>query len=214
MTWRAVLLRTTYLLLGGAIALAFLMLSAGLLSPFQSEARLDWRFFLGAALLPIAGVGLLPGLREVQVAALQTLVGVDGVVVPVPMRWEHRWRTALGTFVHEVLGLVVGLAIVGAIWVVAGVAVLAVGQGQALLLATIERPTTALGWVGVGAAALGASSPRAPSWSGPVGPPPGRRPCSSAPSGPIGWRWPRRGCAESRSTAASRATCMTAWGMR
>lgn len=95
MTWRAVLLRTTYLLLGGAIALAFLMLSAGLLSPFQSEARLDWRFFLAAALLPMAVVGLLPGLREVQVAALQTLVGVDGVVVPVPNRWEHRWRTAL-----------------------------------------------------------------------------------------------------------------------
>jgi len=57
-----------------------------------------------------------------------------------------------------VLGLVVGLAIVGAIWVVAGVAgvaVLAVGQGQALLLATTERPTTAPGWVRVGAAAPG-----------------------------------------------------------
>src|SRR5690606_15375363 len=110
-TGRWVVRRTVYLLIGGAVALAFLMLGSVLASPVQGDTITDLRPPAVVAMILMIGVGLLPGIREVQVAAAQTLLGATDVTVPVPMRWSHRWRTALWTFAHQVVGFAVAVAI-------------------------------------------------------------------------------------------------------
>lgn len=111
---RGLVRRTVYLLAGAAIALGFLILASSVYAPLQPSDAADLQVFLPLLLVPMLGVGLLPGVREVQVAGVQTLLGVEDVVVPAPMLPRHRWRTALWTFVHQVVGLVVGLAVLGA----------------------------------------------------------------------------------------------------
>lgn len=153
MTGRWVVRRTVYLLIGGAVALAFLMLGSVLASPVQGETVSDLRVPAAVALALMIGVGLLPGIREVQVAAAQTLLGADDVTVPEPMRWRHRWRTALWTFVHQTVGALAGVALAVSATLVAGIIAFAGGRDRIDVLIRIDRPDTAGGWFFLGGAA-------------------------------------------------------------
>jgi signal transduction histidine kinase len=154
MTGRWVVRRTVYLLIGGAIAVAVLMLASLLAAPAQGDVVPDLRVPLVAALVLMAVVGLLPGIREVQVAAAQTLLGAVDVTVPEPMRWEHRWRTALWTFVHQIVGAVTAVAIGLAALVVAGTVAFAGGAETIDMVQRIDRPESAGGWVLLGGGAV------------------------------------------------------------
>lgn len=163
MTGRSILRRTTFLLIGGAILIANATLVVGIVSAAVPDGPPDQWLLLTLTVVAVALVGLLPGLRELQVAAAQTMLGADGVVVPTPTRWEHRWRTMLWTVLHQVVGFLVGLGFVlAATGVIAAVA-LAVGSQPQLDFAPLP-PASLAGWLlidlaalaGVAAALLGA----------------------------------------------------------
>jgi signal transduction histidine kinase len=147
MTGRLLVRRTVFLLIGGAIALAFLILAASLATPLQTDGTVNPRDFTVLALVPMVTVGLLPGVREVQVAAAQTLLGASDVTVPEPMGWTHRWRTALWTFLHQVVGFIAGLALALAVLVVGRAGTLAAGQAELDVVGGVQRPETVGGWV-------------------------------------------------------------------
>lgn len=157
-TSRWVVRRTVYLLIGGAVALAFLMLGSVLATPVQDDTIVDLRPPVVIALFLMAGVGLLPGIREVQVMAAQTLLGATDVTVPVPMRWTHRWRTTLWTFVHQVVGSAAAVAIALTALVISQTIALAAGQTHVDIVGRIERPEGIGEWIllggGVAAAIL------------------------------------------------------------
>jgi signal transduction histidine kinase len=146
-----------FLLLGAAIAGAFVILASAVYAPLQPDQSTVnlWLFFL-LTLLPMAAVGLLPGIREVQVAGAQSLLGAEQVMVPEPMRAPHRWRTALWTFLHQVIGLVAGLLIIAcALTVVTVPALLADNPVVGVPGFEVIRPGTGGGWLLlVGAAVL------------------------------------------------------------
>ncbi|MGL5858210.1 MAG: sensor histidine kinase [Angustibacter sp.] len=154
MTGGLALRRTTYLLAGGGIALGFLMLTAAVLSMFVTDGAL-LASLLVLAVVPIAAVGALPGIRDLQVAGARTLLGVEGTVVPEPMRWPHRWRTCLWTLLHQVVGFLTGLAMLSAAGAAAVAGLLAWGNRTAVWDGLIERPDSVGAWLLLGAAALG-----------------------------------------------------------
>lgn len=140
--------RTVHLCVGAAVALAFIILAMGIYAPLQpSAAPARMVLFLPMVLVPMALVGLLPGVRELQVAGAQSLLGTPDVVVPEPMRPAHRWRTALFTFTHQVVGAMAGLAILAGILAAGTVFVLLTGQDALTVPGyTLERPTDTGGW--------------------------------------------------------------------
>ncbi|WP_109507590.1 sensor histidine kinase [Nocardioides speluncae] len=130
MTGRWILRRTVFLLIGGAILVANATLVLGVVSVAVPDGAPGQPLLMVLTLLAVGLVGLLPGLRELQVAAAQTLLGADGVVVPTPMRWEHRWRTVLWCVLHQAVGFLLGL----------GLVLVAIGVTATLMLATGSRP--------------------------------------------------------------------------
>lgn len=171
--------RTVHLCVGAAIALAFVILATGIYAPLQpSDEPAQMVLFIPLALVPMLLVGLLPGVRELQVAGAQSLLGVKDVVVPEPMRAAHRWRTALWTFAHQVVGAVAGMAILAIILAAGTVFVLLTGQDALTIPGyTLERPTDAGGWalvVGIvvvviaGCATLAWGAGVAAVWSAPL----------------------------------------------
>lgn len=188
---RGLLRPMVYLLAGAAIALGFLILASSVYAPLQPEGPADLRVFLPLLLLSMLGVGLLPGVREVQVAGVQTLLGVRDVVAPAPMRARHRWRTALWTFVHQVVGTVVGLAVLGAALALATLLGLVLGaslsvprtdvrlpgDGMVTIGFVLQPPGDATGWllvagavllVVLGAAGVVALAAAGATWSAPL----------------------------------------------
>lgn len=147
--WRLVR-RTVFLLLGGAVAGAFLILATAIYAPLQPDAEIYLWLFLTLTLVPMALVGLLPGIREIQVAGAHTLLGAEEAMVPEPMRAPHRLRTALWTFVHQVIGVAAGLLLLLIALTVATLLVVALGITTLDVPGmTIDRPTTVLGWTGL-----------------------------------------------------------------
>lgn len=113
---RAALRRGVFLLAGGAVAVALLLLATPLSALLPGGPVVNALLFLPVWLALAAALGLLPGVREIEVAGARDLldVGEDEVVTPEPLRWEHRWRTALWVLCHQVVGLVTGLALTAA----------------------------------------------------------------------------------------------------
>lgn len=70
MTRQGVVRRTVYLLTGGAIAIAFLILASSLYAPLQPDSEADLRLFVPLTLGMMVGVGLL---RASVLAALGPL---------------------------------------------------------------------------------------------------------------------------------------------
>lgn len=106
------MLRSAWLLLGAAIAIALVVVigyAGGWLMPAALFVACLFAVPLGAAL-----IGLLPGVRELEITAAQALLKVDAdLVAPARPSIEHRMRTCLWTIFHAVSGLVAGFVLFG-----------------------------------------------------------------------------------------------------
>lgn len=112
-------LRGAWLMLGAAIAVALILVVEIVFgSTVGQSAELRWPLGpqIGVTLLavPIGGalIGLLPGVRELQITAAQSLLGVDAeLLAPSRPTAEHRLRTCVWTLSHAVAGLVTGVLV-------------------------------------------------------------------------------------------------------
>jgi signal transduction histidine kinase len=146
---RGLVLRTAWLFLGAAIGLAAIILAvslAAVLDPYVPGA--GWTLY-PVCLAPFLLLGLLPGVRDLEVTAARAMLGVDAeLVVPRQPTAAHRWRAAVWALLHLVFGLVAAIALVGlvpgALWIaVAGARGDAVTAGSVL----VPAATSALGTV-------------------------------------------------------------------
>ncbi|QOR72437.1 hypothetical protein IM660_09550 [Ruania alkalisoli] len=122
---RTAVLRGAWLMLGAAIGVAAVLLTGTIIAIVQGPAGdLERSTVFGAApalpggvigaLVVAALVGLLPGVREIQVTAARTLLRTRAtLVVPDPMLARHRMRTAAWTVFQTVAGLVAGFSVFG-----------------------------------------------------------------------------------------------------
>lgn len=109
---RRVLLRTAFLLAGAAIGVAFLLLQTGVVQ-VALETGIPVGPVLPLVVAPVLVLGLLPGVRDVEVTGARALLGVQAELVsPVRLRAEHRWLSAAWVTLHVVLGGVAGAALV------------------------------------------------------------------------------------------------------
>ncbi|WP_433275763.1 sensor histidine kinase [Pseudonocardia xinjiangensis] len=156
MNWQEVPRRAVYLLIGAAFCLAVAIIvwtfSPALAGPGVPMPAV----VVGLGSVPVLTIGLLPGIRDLQVEAARSLLRVDtGLVRPQQLRWEHRWRTAVYTAAHQILGFATGLWVVLAVWVLGALAVVIVRGGQAEFIVRLARPSTPLGWALTAAGAVG-----------------------------------------------------------
>jgi signal transduction histidine kinase len=157
MSWREVPRRAVYLLIGAAICLAVAVVVATVSAALAGPGMPLPAVVVGVGLLPVLTVGLLPGIRDLQVAAAGSLLRVDtGLARPQRLRWEHRWRTAVYTAAHQILGFVTGLSVVLVVWALGALAVVIVRGGQVEFIVWLARPSTPLGWALTAAGAVGA----------------------------------------------------------
>lgn len=118
---RRIVLNVAYLMLGAAIFVAFVLLQVGTGQLLVTLTTIPLPAVVIIVVLPMFAVGLLPGLREVEVAACRTLLGVDReLITPDRPTWEHRWRAAAWVLVHIFVGGAIGLTIVGVPTALAG----------------------------------------------------------------------------------------------
>lgn len=111
---RPIVLNVAYLMLGAAIFVAFVLLQIGVGQLLVALTPLPVWAVVIIVVPPMFAVGLLPGLREVEVAACRTLLRVDHeLITPQHPTWEHRWRAAAWVILHILVGGVIGLALVG-----------------------------------------------------------------------------------------------------
>lgn len=124
---RRLVLRTAFLLLGAAIFVAFLLLQISVGTILSTILPLPVAVAIVA--LPPLFVGFLPGLRDVEVAAARTLLGVNGdLISPPEPGWDHRWRSALWVLLHLILGGLLGLALVAGVPILISFAVSAIAD--------------------------------------------------------------------------------------
>lgn len=107
-------LRTAWLLVGAAIGLAVVLLAAGLAQVVVPTAGPGRVGLLVLSLLAALSIAWLPGVRELEVTAARTMLGVtDEMVVPRRARAEHRWRTTVLVTCHLGAGLLAAVLLVG-----------------------------------------------------------------------------------------------------
>lgn len=147
---RTSLRQVVFLLAGGAVSVAVLIIAMPLTAPLPEGSVVAVLLFVPIWLVLSAGIGLLPGVREIEVAGARDLLGVreDAVVTPAPMRRGHRWRTALWVLCHQLVGLVTGIALTAMMLLLLAV-VLVVSRRREVVVGglTVDLPT---GWSGVG----------------------------------------------------------------
>jgi len=121
-------LRMVFVLLGAGIALALAILDVTVVALLiEGDAVPLVVLVVLAALIvvvPVAGLGLVPGVREVEATAARTLLHVrfaDGVPGPA-LTWADRRRTLVWFVLHLLAGAVVVAMVVGAL--VAGLSAL------------------------------------------------------------------------------------------
>ncbi len=126
---RVTLRRTVFLLAGGAVAIAFFILASSVYAPLQ-DAGESGRVFFALWICLVAAAGMLPGVRELEVAGARDLLRVPegSVVVPTRAVWAHRWRTALWTLLHQLVGALVGLALTLTALALGGLCLYAAGR--------------------------------------------------------------------------------------
>lgn len=142
---RSLVRRTAWLLVGAAIGLAAILLLGGLAQVVGSPTG-RWTWLVTAlCLLPALAIGLVPGVRELEVTAARAMLGVSAhLVVPHRPTAEHRVRTvAMATF-HLVSGLLAAVLLVG---LLPGIVVLVAAslRGRATVLAGAEVPAAPAG---------------------------------------------------------------------
>ena len=133
---RWVVRRTAWLMVGAAIGLAAVLLLTGLAQVVTGGGGLWTLLFLAPALL----LGLLPGVRDLEVTAALTLLGASGdLVVPGRVRAAHRWRTVVLVTLHLVLGLVAAALLVALLpGLVAAAVALVRGQDETLVALRLD----------------------------------------------------------------------------
>lgn len=106
--------RTSWLMVGAAIGLAAVALAVALAqvaAPLLPDPDWPWSALL---LLAIPLLGLLPGIRELEVTAARSLLDVRApLVLPDRPRLEHRVRTVAWVGVHLAGGLAVAVLVFG-----------------------------------------------------------------------------------------------------
>jgi signal transduction histidine kinase len=116
MRLRWIALRTAWLLIGAAIGLASVLVLYGLaelVTPGSDAARPG---VLVGCLVPALLIGLLPGVRELEVTAARSLLGLAGeLITPAQPRAEHRWRTMVLVTFHLAAGLLTGVLLLAAL---------------------------------------------------------------------------------------------------
>ena len=140
-------LRVAWLMVGAAIGLAAALLLTGLAQVLGRGDDVAEVVATVVLLLPVALLGLLPGVRDLEVTAARTLLGVrTELVLPERPTAAHRRRTCLTVVVHLVLGLAAGLLLVGGLPALAAT-VLAQVRGEPIDVAgwTIAPPPGMLG---------------------------------------------------------------------
>lgn len=140
MSVRWAVLRTAWLMVGAAIGLAAGLLLVSLAQVIAPGPGVGRVVAVALCLLPVLLLGLLPGVREIEVTAARSLLGVTGdLVSPERPTVEHRWRTVLLVSGHLLLGLLAAVLLVG---VVPGMVVLAAAaaQGQQATLSDLGLP--------------------------------------------------------------------------
>lgn len=112
---RTTLMRGAWLMLGAAIGVAAAILGAAIAGSAGggTDLRDGLAWGLLTVLLVAAGVGLLPGVREIQVTAARTLLGVNTPLIAETRDWVHRSRCAVWTVLHAVTGLITGFCVLG-----------------------------------------------------------------------------------------------------
>ena len=110
---RTVLLRGAWLMLGAAIGVAAGILGAVALTVVVPipDFRTGAPWGVAAALLLAVPIGLLPGVREIEVTAARSMLGVTADLPSEVRGWRHRWRTAIWTVVHAATGLATGVCV-------------------------------------------------------------------------------------------------------
>jgi hypothetical protein len=123
-----VVLRTAWLLVGAAIGLAALLLLVGLAQVVVPST--PWPLVV-LFLLPVALIGLLPGVRELEVTAAGALVGVTGdLVTPEHPRAGHRWRTVAVVTYHLAAGLLAAVLLIAVLPAAVALAAAAAARGR------------------------------------------------------------------------------------
>lgn len=109
-------LRVAWLMIGAAIGLAAVLLLTGLAQVVVPGRGWVTSAVTAILLLLVALLGLLPGVRDLEVTAARTLLGVrTEFVLPERPTAIHRRRTMATVLIHLVLGLVTGVLLVGAL---------------------------------------------------------------------------------------------------
>lgn len=140
---RAPVLRTAWLLVGAAIGLAAVLLLAGLVQVLAPRTGLTRLAVTAALLLSVPLLGLLPGVRELEVTAARTMLGVTGdLVVPVQPRGQHRWRAVLTVTFHLAAGLLAAALLVGLVPAAAALTAASV-RGRTSTVAGVQVPPAA-----------------------------------------------------------------------
>ena len=140
MSVRWTVLRTAWLMVGAAIGLAAGLLVFSLAQVIAPRSAVGQAVATTLCLLPVALLGLLPGVREIEVAAGRAMLGATSdLVSPERPTAEHRWRAVLLVSGHLVIGLLAAALLLG---VVPGMVLLAVAaaQGRSAQLSDLSAP--------------------------------------------------------------------------
>lgn len=134
---RRVVSRTIWLMVGGAIGLAAALLLVGFAQVLGSAFGGPSTLLIVACLLPVGLIGLLPGVRDLEVTAARALLATTAeLIVPTRLRPAHRARTVTLVALHLILGLLAATILVG----------LAPGAVALTLAAVQERSEVLAGW--------------------------------------------------------------------
>ncbi|MET1006424.1 MAG: histidine kinase [Propionibacteriaceae bacterium] len=147
--WTA--LRTAWLLVGAAIGLATVLVVYGLAELVEPSSGTPRPVVIASCIVPALLIGLLPGVRELEVTAARSLLGVGGdLVTPTRPRAEHRWRTMVLVTFHLGVGLLAAVLLLAVLpgWLRIGVG-LARGRAEdyrvlGLLIPPLSAPVALL----------------------------------------------------------------------
>ncbi|MFC7405801.1 sensor histidine kinase [Georgenia alba] len=134
-TFRLLVRRSAWLMLGAAIGLAVVLVAATTAVPLWATVVLS--------MLGCGALSLVPGVRELEVTAARTMLGTDAeLVAPRRPRTAHRAQTAGWVLLHLVGGLLVAFGLFAIL--PAAVLVLVEAIGGRDLTATLQVPTAGL----------------------------------------------------------------------
>lgn len=109
---RRLVRRSAWLMLGAAIGTAAVIAALGVASIWTAEPPI-WLLVV-VLVLAVAGLGLVPGARELEVTAARTMLGSRAeLLTPARPRAAHRLQSMVWVLVHVIAGLGAGFALFG-----------------------------------------------------------------------------------------------------